>query len=143
MTTFYSWLYHYSVKKKIPFPRSVPIYLKNFSCIVLALRAAVQAFHREEESQFSKAPKRRRDRFEHVCSSPLFHQSTFCYYILSLNIPSKVNLFSCVKEKCSYDDPFPLDLCRGKGVQFPFVVSDRVIIKVQPKPFGIVHCSDM
>ncbi|KAH7654071.1 Zinc finger RING/FYVE/PHD-type protein [Dioscorea alata] len=63
----------------------------------LALRAAVQAFHREEESQFSKAPKRRRDRFEH--------------------------------EKCSYDDPFPLDLSRGKGVQFPFVVSDRVIIK--------------
>ncbi|KAJ0975489.1 hypothetical protein J5N97_017454 [Dioscorea zingiberensis] len=63
----------------------------------LALRAAVQAFHREEESQFSKAPKRRRDRFE--------------------------------QDKCSYDDPFPLDLSRGKGVQFPFVVSDRVIIK--------------
>lgn len=62
----------------------------------LALRSAVQAFRREEESQSLKASKRRRDRFE--------------------------------LEKSSHDDPYPMD-SRGKGVQFPFVVSDRVIIK--------------
>lgn len=61
----------------------------------LALRSAVQAFQREEESQ-SLRVSRRRDRFD--------------------------------QEKCSYDDPYPMD-SRGKGVQFPFVVSDRVIIK--------------
>ncbi|KAG1338151.1 U-box domain-containing protein 62 [Cocos nucifera] len=64
---------------------------------LLTLRSAVQAFRREEESQSSKASKRRRDRFE--------------------------------QDKCSYVDPFPMDFSRGKGVQFPFSVSDRVIIK--------------
>ncbi|XP_008788532.2 U-box domain-containing protein 62-like [Phoenix dactylifera] len=63
----------------------------------LALRSAVQAFRREEESQSSKSSKRRRDRFE--------------------------------QDKCSFVDPFPVDFSRGKGVQFPFSVSDRVIIK--------------
>ncbi|XP_068668657.1 U-box domain-containing protein 62-like isoform X2 [Aristolochia californica] len=33
------------------------------------------------------------------------------------------------QENCSYGDPFLLDPSRGKGVQFPFVVTDRVIIK--------------
>lgn len=32
------------------------------------------------------------------------------------------------QDKCSFEDQFPMD-SRGKGVQFPFVVSDRVIIK--------------
>uniref|UniRef100_A0A1D1ZDR7 U-box domain-containing protein 62 n=1 Tax=Anthurium amnicola TaxID=1678845 RepID=A0A1D1ZDR7_9ARAE len=63
----------------------------------LALRLAVQAFRREQDSQSSKVSKRRRDRLE--------------------------------QEKCNHDDPFPLDLSRGKGVQFPFTVSDKVIIK--------------
>ncbi|CAA6656956.1 unnamed protein product [Spirodela intermedia] len=31
--------------------------------------------------------------------------------------------------KCDYGYPFSTDLTRGKGVQFPFAVSDRVIIK--------------
>ncbi|KAJ6827680.1 U-box domain-containing protein 62-like [Iris pallida] len=61
----------------------------------LALRSAVQAFQREEESH-SVRVSRRRERSE--------------------------------QEKCSYDDPYSMD-SRGKGVQFPFVVSDRVIIK--------------
>ncbi|XP_058075363.1 U-box domain-containing protein 62-like [Magnolia sinica] len=63
----------------------------------LALRSAVQAFRREEELQFSRASKRRRDRFE--------------------------------QDKCSYGDQFPMEFSRGKGVQFPFAVTDRVIIK--------------
>ncbi|KAH0469004.1 hypothetical protein IEQ34_002236 [Dendrobium chrysotoxum] len=62
----------------------------------LALRAAVQAFLREEESQSSRLSKRRRDRFE--------------------------------QDKYTYDDQLPLD-SRNRGVQFPFNVSDRVIIK--------------
>ncbi|XP_043725991.1 U-box domain-containing protein 62 isoform X2 [Telopea speciosissima] len=33
------------------------------------------------------------------------------------------------QEKCSYGDPFPVDNSRGRGVQFPFAVTDRVIIK--------------
>ncbi|KAG9455202.1 hypothetical protein H6P81_008106 [Aristolochia fimbriata] len=33
------------------------------------------------------------------------------------------------QENCSFGDPFPVDSSRGKGVQFPFVVTDRVIIK--------------
>ncbi|KAL6636678.1 hypothetical protein ACP70R_024250 [Stipagrostis hirtigluma subsp. patula] len=61
----------------------------------LALRLAVQAFKREEES--AKALKRRRERLE--------------------------------QDKCGNDDPNPTDLARGKGVQFPFAVFDRVIIK--------------
>ncbi|XP_020113629.1 U-box domain-containing protein 62-like isoform X1 [Ananas comosus] len=62
-----------------------------------ALRSAVQAFLREEESHSLKASKRKRDRLE--------------------------------LEKCGYDDPSHVDFSRGKGVQFPFAVSDRVIIK--------------
>ncbi|KAF8708565.1 hypothetical protein HU200_029936 [Digitaria exilis] len=61
----------------------------------LALRLAVQAFKREEES--AKALKRRRERLE--------------------------------QDKCGNDDSNPTDLSRGKGVQFPFAVFDRVIIK--------------
>ncbi|KAJ1293012.1 hypothetical protein BS78_01G035300 [Paspalum vaginatum] len=61
----------------------------------LALRLAVQAFKREEDS--SKALKRRRERLE--------------------------------LDKCVNDDPNPTELSRGKGVQFPFAVFDRVIIK--------------
>ncbi|XXG40000.1 hypothetical protein AAC387_Pa01g0822 [Persea americana] len=33
------------------------------------------------------------------------------------------------QDKCSYGDPFPMDISRGKGVQFPFAVTDRVIIR--------------
>ncbi|KAJ4978633.1 hypothetical protein NE237_009413 [Protea cynaroides] len=33
------------------------------------------------------------------------------------------------QDKCSYGDPFPVDNSRGRGVQFPFAVTDRVIIK--------------
>ncbi|EER90651.1 hypothetical protein BDA96_01G041100 [Sorghum bicolor] len=62
----------------------------------LALRLAVQAFKREEDS--AKSLKRRRDRLE--------------------------------LDKCGDDDPNRTDLAsRGKGVQFPFAVFDRVIIK--------------
>ncbi|XP_072997616.1 U-box domain-containing protein 62 [Typha latifolia] len=63
----------------------------------LALRSAVQAFLREEQSHSLRASKRRRDRFE--------------------------------QDKSSYDDSLPTDISRSKGVQFPFAVSDRVIIK--------------
>ncbi|XP_020590073.1 U-box domain-containing protein 62-like [Phalaenopsis equestris] len=62
----------------------------------LALRAAVQAFLREEESHSLRLSKRRRDRFE--------------------------------QDKYNYDDQPSMD-SRSRGVQFPFNVSDRVIIK--------------
>ncbi|XP_008670196.1 U-box domain-containing protein 62-like isoform X1 [Zea mays] len=62
----------------------------------LALRLAVQAFKREEDS--AKSLKRRRERLE--------------------------------LDKCGDDDPNRTELAtRGKGVQFPFSVFDRVIIK--------------
>ncbi|KQK12501.1 hypothetical protein BRADI_1g04090v3 [Brachypodium distachyon] len=61
----------------------------------LALRLAVQAFRREEES--AKTLKRRRDRLE--------------------------------QDKYGNDDPNPTEISRGKGVQYPFAVFDRVIIK--------------
>ncbi|KAM0841198.1 hypothetical protein ACQ4PT_059177 [Festuca glaucescens] len=61
----------------------------------LALRLAVQAFRREEES--AKTLKRRRDRLE--------------------------------QDKNDNDDPNLIELSRGKGVQYPFAVFDRVIIK--------------
>ncbi|XP_010253078.1 PREDICTED: U-box domain-containing protein 62-like [Nelumbo nucifera] len=63
----------------------------------LTLRAAVQAFRREEELQSFRASKRRRERFE--------------------------------QDKYGYGDTFPMDMSRGRGVQFPFSVSDRVIIR--------------
>ncbi|CAN0827454.1 U-box domain-containing protein 62 [Linum grandiflorum] len=62
----------------------------------LALRAAVQAYRREEELHSYRLPKRRRDRFE---------------------------------ERGSYGDANTMDPPRGRGVQFPFSVTDRVIIK--------------
>uniref|UniRef100_J3LU41 PUB 62/63 C-terminal domain-containing protein n=1 Tax=Oryza brachyantha TaxID=4533 RepID=J3LU41_ORYBR len=61
----------------------------------LALRLAVQAFKREEES--AKSLKRRRERLE--------------------------------QDKRGNDEPNPTEISRGKGVQFPFAVFDRVIIK--------------
>ncbi|MFQ6657278.1 hypothetical protein Gotur_027022 [Gossypium turneri] len=63
----------------------------------LSLRAAVQAFRHEEELQFYRSPKRRRDRFD--------------------------------QDKSSYGDPNIMDPPRNRGVQFPFAVTDRVIIK--------------
>lgn len=36
-------------------------------CMCIALRAAVQAFRREEELQFYRSSKRRRERFDQVC----------------------------------------------------------------------------
>ncbi|CAN1151419.1 U-box domain-containing protein 62 [Linum perenne] len=62
----------------------------------LALRAAVQAYRREEELQSYRLPKRRRERFE---------------------------------ERGTYGDSNTMDPPRGRGVQFPFSVADRVIIK--------------
>lgn len=64
----------------------------------LSLRAAVQAFRREEELQGYRSSKRRKERFE--------------------------------QDKSSYGGDSTLaDHPRGRGVQFPFVVTDRVIIK--------------
>ncbi|KAG8501864.1 hypothetical protein CXB51_004582 [Gossypium anomalum] len=63
----------------------------------LSLRAAVQAFRREEKLQFYRSPKRRRERFE--------------------------------QDKSSYGESNIMDPPRGRGVQFPFAVTDRVIIK--------------
>ncbi|KAK8574596.1 hypothetical protein V6N12_062286 [Hibiscus sabdariffa] len=63
----------------------------------LSLRAAVQAFRREEELQFYRSPKRRRERFD--------------------------------QDKSSYGESIIMDPPRGRGVQFPFAVTDRVIIK--------------
>ncbi|TYI85716.1 hypothetical protein E1A91_D04G015000v1 [Gossypium mustelinum] len=63
----------------------------------LSLQAAVQAFRREEELQFYRSPKRRRERFE--------------------------------QDKSSYGESNIMDPPRGRGVQFPFAVTDRVIIK--------------
>ncbi|KAF5752627.1 hypothetical protein HS088_TW01G00542 [Tripterygium wilfordii] len=61
----------------------------------LSLRAAVQAFRREEELQFYRSPKRRKERFDQDKGG----------------------------ESGLMDPP------RGRGVQFPFAVTDRVIIK--------------
>ncbi|KDP21647.1 hypothetical protein JCGZ_03318 [Jatropha curcas] len=63
----------------------------------LSLRAAVQAFRREEELQFYRSSKRRRERFD--------------------------------QDKGVYGDSTATDTPRGRGVQFPFAVTDRVIIK--------------
>ncbi|KAH7548245.1 hypothetical protein ACOSP7_032366 [Xanthoceras sorbifolium] len=63
----------------------------------LSLRAAVQAFRREEELQYYRSCKRRRERFD--------------------------------QDKGSFGDSTLNDPPRGRGVQFPFAVTDRVIIK--------------
>ncbi|KAB1217583.1 U-box domain-containing protein 62 [Morella rubra] len=63
----------------------------------LSLRAAVQAFRREEELQFYRSSKRRRERFD--------------------------------QDKGGFCDSTLMDPPRGRGVQFPFAVMDRVIIK--------------
>ncbi|PNY10141.1 U-box domain-containing protein 62-like, partial [Trifolium pratense] len=60
-----------------------------------ALRDAVQAYRREEESQFYRSSKRKRERFD---------QGGF--------------------GECAVIEP-----SRSRGVQFPFAVTDRVIIK--------------
>lgn len=66
--------------------------LPNFS-----LRAAVQAFLREEDLLFHRSTKRRRERLD--------------------------------QEKGNCSDSNLMDTMRGRGVQFPFAVTDRVIIK--------------
>ncbi|XP_047938434.1 U-box domain-containing protein 62-like isoform X1 [Salvia hispanica] len=63
----------------------------------LSLRAAVQAFIREEESHVNYVPKRRRERYD--------------------------------LQKGTFVDSMLTDQPRAKGVQFPFSVMDRVIIK--------------
>ncbi|XP_015877575.2 U-box domain-containing protein 62 [Ziziphus jujuba] len=63
----------------------------------LSLRAAVQAFRREEELQFYRSSKRRKERFD--------------------------------QDKGVFGDSNLMDPPRGRGVQFPFAVTDRVIIK--------------
>ncbi|KAG6415951.1 hypothetical protein SASPL_123372 [Salvia splendens] len=74
----------------------------NFFCTSLALfsvalRLAVQAFIREEESHVNYMPKRRRERYD--------------------------------LQKGTFVDSMLTDQPRAKGVQFPFAVMDRVIIK--------------
>ncbi|KAJ4970784.1 hypothetical protein NE237_003883 [Protea cynaroides] len=45
------------------------------------------------------------------------------------------------QDKYSYGDPFPVDTSRGRGVQFPFAVTDRVIIKGNKRtPQRFVGC---
>ncbi|TKY73947.1 U-box domain-containing protein 62 [Spatholobus suberectus] len=61
----------------------------------LSLRAAVQAYRREEETQFYRSPKRRRERFD----------------------------------QGGFGDSAVMEPPRSRGVQFPFAVMDRVIIK--------------
>ncbi|XP_062156904.1 U-box domain-containing protein 62-like isoform X2 [Alnus glutinosa] len=63
----------------------------------LSLRAAVQAFRREEELLLYRSSKRRRERFD--------------------------------QDKGGFGDSTLMDPSRGRGVQFPFAVTDRVIIK--------------
>ncbi|XP_031271299.1 U-box domain-containing protein 62 [Pistacia vera] len=63
----------------------------------LSLRAAVQAFRREEELQYYRSCKRRRERFD--------------------------------QDKGNLGDSSLMETPRGRGVQFPFAVTDRVIIK--------------
>lgn len=61
----------------------------------LSLRAAVQAYRREEETQFYRSPKRKRERFD----------------------------------QGGFGDSAVMEPSRSRGVQFPFAVMDRVIIK--------------
>ncbi|XP_027190606.1 uncharacterized protein [Cicer arietinum] len=68
----------------------------------LSLRAAVQAYRREEESQFYRSSKRRKERFDQ----------------------------GGVGELAGNEPP------RNRGVQFPFAVTDRVIIKVCGEDIG-------
>lgn len=63
----------------------------------LSLRAAIQAFRREEESQLNRSLKRRRERYD--------------------------------QDRGIFGDSALSDHLRGRGVQFPFTVTDRVIIK--------------
>ncbi|KAJ8540193.1 hypothetical protein K7X08_026582 [Anisodus acutangulus] len=63
----------------------------------LSLRAAIQAFLREEESQLNRTLKRRRERYD--------------------------------QDRGPFGDSGLSDHLRGRGVQFPFAVTDRVVIK--------------
>ncbi|XP_075502596.1 U-box domain-containing protein 62-like isoform X2 [Primulina tabacum] len=67
----------------------------------LSLRLAVQAFQREEELQVIHTSKRRKERYDMVCQN----------------------------DKGTYGDSVLADHLRGRGVQFPFSVTDRVLIK--------------
>ncbi|KAJ9539803.1 hypothetical protein OSB04_026309 [Centaurea solstitialis] len=69
----------------------------------LSLRSAVLAFRREEELQTHRASKRR-NRLEQKYSRH-------------------------TQDKSNYGDSTLLDQSKGRGVQFPFFVTDRVIIK--------------
>ncbi|KAK4353860.1 hypothetical protein RND71_026054 [Anisodus tanguticus] len=62
-----------------------------------SLRAAIQAFCREEESQLNRTLKRRRERYD--------------------------------QDRGPFGDSGLSDHLRGRGVQFPFAVTDRVVIK--------------
>lgn len=75
----------------------------------LSLRAALQAFRREEESQLNRSLKRRRERYD--------------------------------QDRGTFGDSALSDHLRGRGVQFPFVVTDRVIIKGNKRtPQRFVGC---
>jgi hypothetical protein len=51
-----------------------------------------------------------------------------------------LNLFLLWNEdKNDNDDPNPTELSRGKGVQYPFAVFDRVIIKVSLSLYSAKH----
>ncbi|XP_070058097.1 U-box domain-containing protein 62 isoform X2 [Nicotiana tomentosiformis] len=73
------------------------IYILRFGSTDPALRAAVQAFRREEESQLNRSFKRRKERYD--------------------------------QDRGTFGDSPLSDHLRGRGVQFPFAVTDRVIIK--------------
>ncbi|KAI3470964.1 hypothetical protein Pfo_027627 [Paulownia fortunei] len=88
------------VRMKACYTCSQPV-LEDSIAPNLSLRLAVQAFRREEELQVNHTSKRRRERYDRVSR----HQ------------------------KGTFGDSMLTDNPRGKGVQFPFAVTDRVIIK--------------
>ncbi|XP_039782021.1 U-box domain-containing protein 62-like isoform X9 [Panicum virgatum] len=104
----------------------------------LALRLAVQAFKREEDS--AKTLKRRRERLEQVYT--FFPVYQLCFKFLQLYVLHALkSIYTLCEDKCGNDDPNPTEPSRGKGVQFPFSVFDRVVIKGNKRtPERFVGC---
>lgn len=131
-----------------------------FSPAFSALRCAVQAFRREEDLQMYKASKRRRERFDQVYfvskwfisllsdGRIKWFQGMYLFVCFrgrgifisvgtvdmckSFNAVNKVNhsWLSVLQDRGNGGDISFSDSPRARGVQFPFVVTDRVIIKV-------------
>lgn len=61
----------FKVKVKLNYSMSLygiePTLILGFGLKLAALRAALQAFRREEELQFNRSSKRKRERFDQVC----------------------------------------------------------------------------